>query len=448
MKNPLSDQLYALRESTTGPLMDQMRITEPRKWALLCTCLDTIDDAQSAIEAYRGTSKEAEKSELYLRTYGVLQAMFIQQDALHNLADSLDMSLDIKGDQRIKDIREIRNNVAGHPTDRGSVKGRTFYRISQHSLRRFRFEVLKHHSDREPKISRVNICKITIKNERILTRYLLNIIEHLKLKWIDHAKKFRSKSLARIISQERIDELDELLYNLREGRDVSELIARYVDAIFKAILELESALDGRMYCSHETVQSKIDGAKFAIEAVQIHLDDQSAMQMDSRDNFGMWISAYCSALRDLLLELINSSSMDTESLNGIKSCWNHRTTKVELSIETDDDSIDRTWNNINALKSKMSKISGALYYHESDSNTVYHARIVIKQMREIIEFLESCIRSNTTRTHERSKCTATHLSVFLLFLRQYLKTIRENNLEIDKEYDVCVLQEDCSTDQR
>jgi hypothetical protein len=43
--------------------------------------MDVIDDVDSALQAYLDKDFPEETGEKYLRVYGVMQAMFLQQDA-------------------------------------------------------------------------------------------------------------------------------------------------------------------------------------------------------------------------------------------------------------------------------------------------------------------------------------------------------------------------------
>ncbi len=77
-------------------------INEPRKrytlikklglWHQLCSCLDVIGDTELATTAYTAQKLGANKGSAYLAAYGLLQALFLQQDAIFNLCESLEIS--------------------------------------------------------------------------------------------------------------------------------------------------------------------------------------------------------------------------------------------------------------------------------------------------------------------------------------------------------------------
>lgn len=97
------------------------------------TSIDLIEDCQMAIEEFEGATSLGTQGRSTLLIYGLLQSLFLQQDGLYHLykcvvdekirqTDFFDIfSFD-------KNIREVRNDIAGHPTDR---KNTEFYFIDK-----------------------------------------------------------------------------------------------------------------------------------------------------------------------------------------------------------------------------------------------------------------------------------------------------------------------------
>lgn len=114
-------------------LLDRVRalINEPGRqealrrgemWLQLASSLDVTGDTELAITAYLATTDEPNESAvtgyglLYLRAYGLLQALFLQQDAVCNLCEALGTPFQPKEDLRLNEVRRIRNSSTGHPT--------------------------------------------------------------------------------------------------------------------------------------------------------------------------------------------------------------------------------------------------------------------------------------------------------------------------------------------
>src|SRR6266849_3123325 len=78
-------------------------------WHQLWTAMDVIDDVDLAVTAYLDNEFPDEIGERYLRVYGALQGLFIQQDALLDLIRAIHPSKDIRLTDVLKDIRDTRS---------------------------------------------------------------------------------------------------------------------------------------------------------------------------------------------------------------------------------------------------------------------------------------------------------------------------------------------------
>ena len=78
----------------------------------------------------------------YILAYGFLQALFLQQDAVRNLYEAL--QLPSEPDPLLAEIRELRNDAIGHPTKRGGGKGKgkSFSFISRPSISKSGFQLM------------------------------------------------------------------------------------------------------------------------------------------------------------------------------------------------------------------------------------------------------------------------------------------------------------------
>jgi hypothetical protein len=96
------------------------------RWLRVTSALDIAEDTCEAIDTYQSLSSEQTLGLMYLAIYGLLQCMYVQQDALLNLFNCF-KGLMTPGNQmtefRWKDypewklVRTVRNEVAGHPAE-------------------------------------------------------------------------------------------------------------------------------------------------------------------------------------------------------------------------------------------------------------------------------------------------------------------------------------------
>ena len=93
-------------------------------WNKICSSLDTIGDTILSIDDYLSSEYPKSTGLKYIFTYGLLQSLFIQQDAVKQLAEAFEVNFSLN--EKLKNIRAIRNASVGHPT-KNLVKGTVFY---------------------------------------------------------------------------------------------------------------------------------------------------------------------------------------------------------------------------------------------------------------------------------------------------------------------------------
>ena len=98
-------------------------------WNQFCAALDTIGDTCLAIQNFQQPPNDLFIKNPYLATYGILQALFIQQDAVNYLKISLfgnDKKIDWSNAKyaELAKIRQVRNETIGHPVNT-KQKGRS-----------------------------------------------------------------------------------------------------------------------------------------------------------------------------------------------------------------------------------------------------------------------------------------------------------------------------------
>ena len=127
-----------IRDAVNHPRMRHAFTREIRTWNILCSSLDVIGDTDLAIGSYRlPVLDEPDDVGLkYLYLYGILQVLFVQQDAVEDLLTALKVT--IPQQPELLYVREVRNNATGHPTlrERRTRKGvpQTSHFISRISL--------------------------------------------------------------------------------------------------------------------------------------------------------------------------------------------------------------------------------------------------------------------------------------------------------------------------
>lgn len=171
-------------------------------WNQMCSSLDVIGDADLAIDSYLNNDFPRCEGSKYLQVYGVLQALFIQQDAVAHLCESLSMSFKIENYQDLVDIRKIRNESIGHPTKKGSKKElKTYHFISRPTISKAGFQLMTCYENKKTEFKNILIDKIIKKQRKILSSILQSLREKLCSEEQVHKKRFRMDKLAEVFSQ-------------------------------------------------------------------------------------------------------------------------------------------------------------------------------------------------------------------------------------------------------
>lgn len=158
-------------------------------WNMLYSCLDVIEDTDCCLDAFLTTDldrfddrdQHLADGNKYMYVYGTLQALYLQQDAVTHLTESLKIPYNLG--PALEEIREIRNASVGHPTkqDRPSKKPIRFNFISRISIGNQGFKLGTAYEDGRPDCFKdVNILKLIATQTRIFIGVLENVIKTLQ----------------------------------------------------------------------------------------------------------------------------------------------------------------------------------------------------------------------------------------------------------------------------
>lgn len=163
------------------------------------TAIDLIEDTQIAIEEFESSELSGKQGRSTLLIYGFLQSLFLQQDGLYHLykcvvdekikqTDFFDLfSFD-------KDIREVRNDIAGHPTNRENSE---FYFIAKGTISKDRFTYAGYTPSF--RIVEVDLKTFIIKQSEFTINVLQKVRENISKKIEMKKSEHKDKSLKEMI---------------------------------------------------------------------------------------------------------------------------------------------------------------------------------------------------------------------------------------------------------
>ena len=99
------EQIEKVRDFINSPRKRQLLFEQTADWNKLCSSLDVVGDTELAIESYLKDIKPRSVGETYLAIYGILQVLFVQQNPVQHIAESL--HLQYEADLLLLEIRKV-----------------------------------------------------------------------------------------------------------------------------------------------------------------------------------------------------------------------------------------------------------------------------------------------------------------------------------------------------
>lgn len=173
-------------------------LSDLAKWERLTSALNVLEDASCAIEYYLENDYPRDTRGKYLYTYGLLQALFVQQDAINSINVSLfNVEINYKTDYpEIYKVREIRNDVVGHPTCRNKSG---FIYLAQSSLHKESFFYLKEDSSMvESKSLSVDVMRAIHNQADCINTILNTAVKELDQEFRQYIERHRDRKMEEI----------------------------------------------------------------------------------------------------------------------------------------------------------------------------------------------------------------------------------------------------------
>jgi len=274
-----------------------------KQWLCLTSAIMSLEDSTMAISHYCKFDYPASIEGRYLYLYGLLQAIFLQQDAIAAIYLSLFKKKIIFQDEypEAYEIREIRNDVVGHPTNRNA--GSEFIFLTQIALNQWTMSYLKHTTQGDAGIFKaIDIDKAISDNSKAVNTLLEQVAERLKDERRKYLEKFRDVKMADIFkaldyAREKVfhDQLfktaaysstKKMIGNLESElrrRFGSEKIIDSYGQVLKRVHELFHAIDEDLYRLPPDLHSKFE--YYLFENLFAHLDKLRLLCIETDDEF-------------------------------------------------------------------------------------------------------------------------------------------------------------------
>lgn len=285
-------------------------------WAMLCSSMDTIEDTELCFDAFLMEDIDcADDGVKYVFVYGTLQALFVQQDAVENLHEALNVPY--TQDSSLRSIREIRNDSVGHPTKRRGGQGHSYNFIARVTLESQGFQLRTTYRDgQQTRFKYVNVPELIATQRKVFIEVLDNVIKTLENEEMEHRKKFEGKKLASVFSSPGTDyplsKIFEAILNPQSAH--AQLGEVHVDQILKCIEAFKNGLkDREILGAYEGVQYTLELVDYPLQELRTYFRNRAETHINEKDAFifADFAKKQVQALRDVAGELDEEYSQNS-----------------------------------------------------------------------------------------------------------------------------------------
>lgn len=206
--------------------------------------MDFLGDIALALSSYLEPETKTTDGERYLRAYGALQALEVQQDAVSHLREALGIEK-VPPDTELLHIRDLRHRSIGHPTEtRRSSRPRLFNFIVRMSLSQRGFELRSSSGTGLELIAGVNIPELITRQDSILGDQLAAVEAHLIEDERKHREEFAGQKLRAAFRNTLGYAFEKIGQGLRDER-MRPLAQWGVDHVKEDLNSFRTALENR-----------------------------------------------------------------------------------------------------------------------------------------------------------------------------------------------------------
>jgi len=269
--------LQEIRDFVNKPRKQFNLLKNHKLWNQLCSSLDVIEDSDLAIDAYLNREFSKDDGEKYLRLYGVLQALFLQQDAVTNFCESLGLPNDLITDPKLKEIRAIRNDSIGHPTKRGKYK--SYHYISRISITKSKFQLISYYGNNKTTVRAVLVIDLVKEQRKYLSKIFKKVIKILKAEEKAHKEKFKMEKLEAVFPDtlpyyiekifENIGKLDRAKLGLGHVKLVKEIMDKIKESLQKRGIEIDT---------YDSIKYLYELLEYPITELELYFDESKAKE--------------------------------------------------------------------------------------------------------------------------------------------------------------------------
>lgn len=296
---PVHDVEHRLRDLVNMTRRSRELRERGARWHQLCAAMDVIGDTQLALQAaIDGTVAAHSTGAGYVVIYGVLQALYLQQDAAKQISKCLD--IDIPTPPELEEVRDARNAAAGHPSVyKGSGAG-----IVRITLSTGGFELVTWTQSGAFSRTHVDLHDLCSRQAAAIHRFLTDVVQRLESDEMEHRRRHRGESFEALFGEGILHPFEKLSAAAR-GED--PFLWEYgVDAIAERLESLRTAIRNRGYKLEDLdMLNDLNGdAEFVLERLrQFFRNERTEMERRDASVYVGYLRCVTEKIRELCREM-------------------------------------------------------------------------------------------------------------------------------------------------
>jgi hypothetical protein len=212
-------------------------LIDQRAFGSVCSALDVLGDSEVAFGDWLQAPDPDAMGLRYVAVFGVLQMLFVQQDAVTHLCSAFGVKPSADVIAELGKIREIRNPSTGHPVLRD--RDGSSHHIARATLSAHGFQMASYWPNGKAEYRNVNLAELVKTQGRLLAPLLTEALRRVTAMENEHRQRFRSEPLASTINDYLLQKLWEAVHDADRapmGTAMTKMIRDMIDEFEKALL--------------------------------------------------------------------------------------------------------------------------------------------------------------------------------------------------------------------
>jgi hypothetical protein len=309
----IEEQISQIRDLINKPRKQHLLLKNNRLWNQLCSSVDVVQDTDIAMEAYLQNAFPQDEGEKYIRVYGILQVLVVQQDAAKHLIVSLGLPASIRDSlEGIRDIREVRIESIGHPTEKRTKGGHSYHFISRVTMHKEGFQLMSCRPDKQFEFKDINIPGLIAKQRQAISGILNQVHDELKKQEQAHKEKFKGEGLADTLGKNQRYVVSKVWESIHSDQYPASLGLMHIELIQKSLESFKQALEKRdLWGAYDSIKYIYEELQYPISEVEKYFrgeDATASARKRAEVNF-FFIDKYLEKLQQIAEEIDEGYNM-------------------------------------------------------------------------------------------------------------------------------------------